>query len=172
MRNRLLPLLAIFLFAGSQRADAQSTSLDLDTAPGNFSTWKVSGLMTSTVIFDVTYVETKKDEKWLPTYAIKIGDSGGQLFVFSGAYQGSDVPQTKAHLWKDKKDISSSGSSSDSILAFTLKQTYKVQLAWIDGKVTATINGNSKEYAVPFKPSEIQISCSTGELEVKNIVFQ
>ena len=167
MQKHLIFLFLCFTAAWSSSTFAGSTLIDLDSAPGNYSVWKVSDLSTNSVTFDATYASVKKHEEWAPSYSIALSDGHGQSIKFKGSFQGANAPETSAVISKNGKDI----SSTDSILAFNLKTRYKVSLAWADKEIEVTANGITKSYSVDFNPTEIEIICSTGELEVKNIVF-
>jgi hypothetical protein len=167
VQKHLASLLFGLIAVWSSNTLAATTLIDLDSAPGNYSVWKVSDLSTNSVTFDATYAAIKKHAKWAPSYSIALSDGHGQSIKFTGTFQGSDAPETNAVISKDGKDI----SSTDSILAFNLKDRYNVSLAWSDKAIKVSANGVTKSYPVNFNPTEIEIICSTGELEVKNIVF-
>lgn len=146
---------------------AETTLIDLDSAPGNYSVWKVSDFTASSVRFSATYAGVKAHENWAPSYKITLSDGHEQRVVFTGTYQASEVPEVTAVATKSKKDV----DLGESILSFKLKKTYAVELSWTADKLKVIANGATHEYDVAFRPTEIEVLCSTGELEVKNITF-
>ena len=159
--------LQLILLCFSASAMAETTLIDLDSAPGNFSTWRVSDLEATNVSFTATFKVLQKHEQWAPSYSIKLVDGHGNEFILSGAYQGDNIPVATATVRKDKRDV----ASLEPALAMTLTQTYKIIIAWTDGKATVQVDGKSSPYVIGFLPTGIEVICSTGELELKNVVF-
>jgi hypothetical protein len=155
----------VVLMALSSPALAESTRIDLDTDPGHFSIWEVSDLSATSVDFKATFLATKKNRNWAPTYSVELIDDQGKSINFKGTYVGPLLASTA---------VISDGSqqiSATSILEFNLKEQYAVSIAWSNGVVRVRSNGVERDYPVGFSPTKLKISCSTGELEVKDIVF-
>ena len=149
-------------------AVADTTSIDLDSAAGSYSEWKLSDFTASSVRFTASYVAIKRHEKWAPSYKITMGDGKEKQIAFSGTYQASDVPEVTAVATKGAKNH----DLGESILSFKLRDEYVVELSWAtSGKLKVIVNGVTRNYDVTFRPTELQVLCSTGELEVKNISF-
>ena len=156
------------LAIGPPAARAEHTLIDLDTAPGNYSVWRVTDLKASSIAFIATFAKVQKHERWAPRYAVTLSDGKGHSVVFGGTYVGSKTPQASVTLLGGgTKTV----LSAESILMLNLEEHYTVRLEWTDGSVKVTVNGKQKEYKIGFAPSEIEISSSTGELEVKDIQF-
>jgi hypothetical protein len=164
---KILTLAPVILSLVAMPAYAETTLIDLDSSPGNYSMWKVSALSKTSVSFEATYLKRQKHEKWAPSYSIALGDGHGRSITFSGTYQETDVPDADMAMSVDDKKVSTGKSN----LQLALMEHYKVTMSWSNSMVTVTSNGAASQYPVNFKPSELTIICSTGELEVKNITF-
>jgi len=147
-------------------AMARTTLIDLDTDPGHYSTWQVTDISESSVSFKATFLELKKHKKWQPTYTVELGDKQGNSINFKGAYVGP--------LFVSSATLSNGDgeTSNESVLKFTLKQQIAVSLSWGNGVLHVTSNEVTQDYQVGFNPTELKISCSTGNLEVRDITFK
>lgn len=149
-------------------AFAEKTTIELDTAPGSFSTWKVSDFSATAVRFNATYVRVRTHESWSPSYTLELRDGHGQYVSFTGVYRSGDVPELDTAGTMAGKDA----KLGESFLSLKLKETNAVELSWTGKKLRMTSNGATHDYDVSFRPTEIEIICVSGELEVKDITFE
>jgi hypothetical protein len=165
--------IAILSLAGtllaSSAARSESTFINLDVAPGSFSMWKVSDLEAKGVDFDLTFVKPREHEKWRPVYAIELlDDQGKKSVVFKGTHlaDGSIAPQiivTKGP-WEKSAYV-------EPLVRFSPNEKYAVKIRWAEGKITLSVGEEAKVYDLALEPTTVSILCSTGELQVEEIVF-
>jgi hypothetical protein len=168
MFNAVLPILLSGFAIAPKLAISETTLIDLDTASGAYSVWRQSGLTSRSVSFVSTFANTRIDKKWAPRYTIHLEDSDRNSITFSVTFPPGYPPMAEAAL-------SSSGNKTiltpEPNLAMPVGDPCTVQLEWGDGSVKLTVDGKVQEYKVGFTPTQIELSASTGELEVKNITF-
>jgi hypothetical protein len=162
---RVLALLGLLLLP--TQVFAQKTLVDLDTAAGNYSTWKVTELGSNSVEFTATYVALKKHEQWAPSYTFKLGNSSSKEFAIFGSFQGSEVPRAESKLFEGEKEIKSLGP----ILTLLVARPTRVRISWSGTTAAIEVDGMRKVYEIGFAPTSIEAICSTGELELKDITF-
>jgi hypothetical protein len=167
MKLGIALLLQMLLLALPVHAAAETTLVDLDSAPGAYSTWKVTDLPSNSIQFTATYATLHTHEEWAPSYSIILSDSSGNALNVSGAFQGSDEPRATTTLLKGETPI----ATLKPALQLVLKRAYNVKLSWSGSKVSFDVDGLRTSYDVGFTPSSIQVISSTGELELKGITF-
>ena len=127
----------------------------------------MSELKSKSVEFTATYRALKKHDKYAPSYTITLSDAAGNKLVLSGAFQGSDTPRATTKVVNGGGE----GKSMDPILELALARSYKVKMSWTGAQASIEVDGAAKTIDLGFAPTNIEVLCSTGELELKDIVF-
>lgn len=159
----------LVLAATSAAAEPPRQNFECDTLGGHFSYWsRTVSASTIDIAGTLTVNELRKDGKWIPT-AMAAVQSAEKASVGVRLYT---LPKVKDLYFLE---IMKPGGNEKLGLGFipATKDPLPFAIHFDAGQLKVSLAGLDASAAVgDFKPAGIQLSCSTGDFEFKDVVIQ
>ena len=171
MNEKMSPIACLLAIAAtSGAAEPPRQTFECDTPAGHFSYWTRSVSASKIDITGkVTVNELRKDGKWIPTTLMTVQSADKANF----GVRLSMLPKVKDMYFveivkpggNEKLGLGFIPASSDPIpfaVHIDGSGQLKVSLAGLDGSASTG----------DFKPANVQLSCSTGDFEFKDVIIE
>jgi hypothetical protein len=143
--------------------------LDLDTAEGAFSQWRHEDIKSLTALNAKMRVPSlRKDEKWLPVFAIWL--QGGEHRIGVQLRAPKRQPPLEVRIVRsDKKELV---GSEDLPTTIGLNEDLPVEMVWATpNSVTLKVGDQTRKIQVPWVVESVVVTASTGQLKVDPLIL-